>query len=83
MLKLMRDSFQHLKWVLVFVIFLFVMLVFVDWGGAGRTGSGVSDLGAAAVRVDGESISIGEYHAPFTTWSDASSRPMASRSTMK
>ncbi len=61
MLKLMRDSFQHLKWILIVVIGLFVALVFVDWGGAGRTGGGVSDLGAAAVRVDGEAISFGEY----------------------
>ncbi len=61
MLKLMRDSFQHLKWVLIFIIFLFVLLVFVDWGGAGRTGGAATDLGAAAARINGEAISMGEY----------------------
>jgi peptidyl-prolyl cis-trans isomerase D len=61
MLKLMRDSFQHLKWVLVFIIFLFVVLVFVDWGGAGRTGGAATDLGAAAARVNGDTISVAEY----------------------
>jgi len=61
MLKLMRDSFQHLKWVLVFIIFLFVLLVFVDWGGAGRTAGGASDLGAAAARVNGDTVSMAAY----------------------
>lgn len=61
MLKLMRDSFQHLKWVLVFIIFLFVLLVFVDWGGAGRTSGSTNDLGAAAARVNGDTISMSEY----------------------
>lgn len=61
MLKLMRDSFQRLKWVLVFIIFLFVLLVFVDWGGAGRTSGSTNDLGAAAARVNGDTISMSEY----------------------
>ncbi|MFA6956455.1 MAG: peptidyl-prolyl cis-trans isomerase [Thermoanaerobaculia bacterium] len=62
MLKVMRDSFQHLKWILVFIVALFILLIFVDWGGAGRTGgSGKNDLGAAAARVNGATISFDEY----------------------
>ncbi len=63
MLKVMRDSFQHLKWILVFVVFLFVLLIFVDWGGAGRTGAGpAGELGSsAAARVNGDTVSIDEY----------------------
>ncbi|MBI2214134.1 MAG: peptidyl-prolyl cis-trans isomerase [Acidobacteria bacterium] len=62
MLKVMRDSFQQLKWILVFIVALFVLLIFVDWGGAGRTGgSGGNDLGSAAARVDGDTISFDEY----------------------
>lgn len=61
MLKLMRDSFQHLKWVLVFIIFLFILLVFVDWGGAGRTSGATNELGAAAARVNGDTVSMAEY----------------------
>jgi peptidyl-prolyl cis-trans isomerase D len=62
MLKVMRDSFQHLKWILVFIVALFILLIFVDWGGAGRTGgAGGNDLGAAAARVDGDTISFDEY----------------------
>lgn len=31
-LKLMRDNLKHLKWILWFVVLVFVLLVFVDWG---------------------------------------------------
>ncbi|MGK2860090.1 MAG: SurA N-terminal domain-containing protein, partial [Thermoanaerobaculia bacterium] len=63
MLKVMRDSFQHLKWILVFVVALFVLLVFADWGGGGQTGAGsaAGGLGSAAARVNGDSISFDEY----------------------
>jgi len=44
MLKVMRRSFQHLKWILIFVIVVFVAFIFVDWGmgrsGGARTGNG-------------------------------------------
>jgi peptidyl-prolyl cis-trans isomerase D len=61
MLKLMRDSFQQLKWVLFLIIFVFIVLVFVDWGGAGRTSGSTTDLGAAAARVNGDTVSMAEY----------------------
>lgn len=59
MLKAMRDSFKHLKWILFLVIFVFVLLVFVDWGGAGRQGGGVSGY---AARVNGDSITIDDFY---------------------
>src|SRR5437588_9811583 len=35
MLKLMRDSFQQLKWILVAIVAIFILFIFVDWGGGG------------------------------------------------
>ncbi len=46
-LKLMRDNLKHLKWILWFVVLVFVLLVFVDWG-TGRQSGGRE---GAAVRV--------------------------------
>ena len=60
MLKLMRDSFQHLKWILVAIVAIFVLFIFVDWGGGGPN-SGTADQGTYAARVNGETISTREY----------------------
>jgi peptidyl-prolyl cis-trans isomerase D len=60
MLKVMRDSFKHLKWILVFVVFLFVFLVFVDWGAGRAAGRGVSPT-AVAARVNDQSVTIGDF----------------------
>ena len=60
MLKSMRDGFRHLKWILFLVIFVFVMLVFVDWGAQG-TGGSAGASGAFAARVNGETISLDDY----------------------
>src|SRR5438105_2382293 len=59
MLKLMRDSFQQLKWILVAIVAIFILFIFVDWG-AGGARSGGQDRGYAA-RVNGETISFREY----------------------
>jgi peptidyl-prolyl cis-trans isomerase D len=59
MLKLMRDSFQQLKWILVAIVAIFILFIFVDWG-AGGARSGDPDRGYAA-RVNGETISFREY----------------------
>ena len=32
MLKLMRDSFQQLKWILIGIVAIFILFIFVDWG---------------------------------------------------
>jgi len=47
MLKVMRDQFRHLKFVLWFVVIVFLLLVFVDWG----TGRNRGSEAAAAIRV--------------------------------
>lgn len=60
MLKVMRDSFQRLKWILVFVVFVFVLSVFVDWGAGGMAGSTV-DSNAIAAQVNGHTVTIPEY----------------------
>lgn len=51
MLKVLRDQFKHLKFILWFVVIIFVLLIFVDWGTgrAGRSGSGGMDGMAAKV----------------------------------
>lgn len=59
MLKVMRDSFQHLKWILVFIVFVFILFIFVDWG-AGRTQS--RDPENFAARVNGETISLQDFN---------------------
>lgn len=61
MLKVMRNSFQHLKWVLVLVIVAFVGLVFLEWGGAGSGVAGASSGETVAARVNGETIPIREF----------------------
>src|ERR1041385_2737520 len=60
MLKLMRDSFQQLKWILIAIVVAFVILIFVDWGAGGAGGGQVSDRSYVA-RVNGETISSREY----------------------
>ncbi len=57
MLKVLRDQFKHLKVILWAVIFVFVMLIFVDWGTgrAGRRG-GTGDLSGVAARVGSHDI---------------------------
>lgn len=59
MLKVMRDSFQHLRWILVFIVFLFVLYVFVGWGTGGAQGS--ADDQNVAARVNGETVTVPEY----------------------
>lgn len=61
MLKLMRDSFKHLKWILVAIVAVFILFIFVDWG-AGGAGSGAGvDQTSYAARVNGETITYREY----------------------
>jgi peptidyl-prolyl cis-trans isomerase D len=60
MLKLMRDSFQQLKWILIGIVAIFILFIFVDWGGGGPN-SGGADQSTYAARVNGETISTREY----------------------
>lgn len=46
MLKLMRDQFRNLKIVLWFVVVVFVLLIFVDWGTGRQGGGGMASVAA-------------------------------------
>ncbi|MDQ3281024.1 MAG: peptidyl-prolyl cis-trans isomerase [Acidobacteriota bacterium] len=63
MLKVMRDSFHHLKWILLAVVAAFIFgFVFIDMGlGGGATGGGAADPRAYAARVNGETITYNDY----------------------
>jgi peptidyl-prolyl cis-trans isomerase D len=63
MLKVMRDSFHHLKWVLIAVVVAFVFgFVFIDMGlGGGTVGGAPDDKRAFAARVNGETITYTDY----------------------
>jgi peptidyl-prolyl cis-trans isomerase D len=58
MLKTLRDQFKHLKWILWFVVFLFVFFIFVDWGTGRARSRGLAGL---AARVGGVSISEAQF----------------------
>ena len=59
MLKLMREKFKHLKIILWLVVFVFVLLIFVDWG-TGRSGRR-SALEGFAAKVGKATISERAY----------------------
>jgi peptidyl-prolyl cis-trans isomerase D len=72
MLKAMRNSFHHLKWVLVVVVVAFVFgFVFIDMGVGdalfGRTAPADADF---AARVNGETISRDDFARAFKNYSD-------------
>ncbi len=58
MLKTLRDQFKHLKWILWFVVFLFVFFIFVDWGTGRASSRGLAGL---AARVGSLSISEAQF----------------------
>jgi len=58
MLKTLRDQFKHLKWILWFVVFLFVFFIFVDWGTGRARSRGLAGL---AARVGSISVSEGQF----------------------
>jgi peptidyl-prolyl cis-trans isomerase D len=59
MLKILRDQFKNLKWILWFVVIIFVMLIFVDWG-MGR-GSQRGAMEGVAAKVAGVTISETQF----------------------
>jgi peptidyl-prolyl cis-trans isomerase D len=62
MLKVMRDSFHHLKWVLIAVVAAFIFgFVFIDMGLGGGSMGGTTDETAVAARVNGETITFNDY----------------------
>ena len=61
MLKLMRNSFHHLKWILIAIVAAFIFgFVFLDMGLGGALGGQQQDTSFAA-RVNGETISLTDY----------------------
>ncbi|HEX8171072.1 MAG TPA: peptidylprolyl isomerase [Thermoanaerobaculia bacterium] len=70
MLKFMRDSFQHLKWILLAIVLAFVFgFVFVDMGLGGRVGGANADR-AYAARVNGETITYSDYYRALKNYED-------------
>jgi peptidyl-prolyl cis-trans isomerase D len=71
MLKVMRDSFHQLKWILLAVVAAFVFgFVFIDMGlGGSRLGGGKDDRTFAA-RVNGETISYTDYYRALKNMED-------------
>lgn len=63
MLKVMRKSFQHLKWTLWLVVFIFVAFIFVDWG-MGRL-RGDRTASADAATVNGQTISTIDFSRQY------------------
>jgi len=64
MLKVMRDSFHHLKWILIAVIAAFVLgFVFIDMGigGGNMSGAAQDESRSFAARVNGETITFNDY----------------------
>jgi peptidyl-prolyl cis-trans isomerase D len=63
MLKVMRDSFHHLKWILIAVVAAFIFgFVFIDMGlGGGTIGGGQDESRVYAARVNGETITFTDY----------------------
>lgn len=64
MLKVMRDSFHHLKWILIAVVAAFVFgFVFIDMGlGGSRMRGGNAGEQNFAARVNGETISYNDFY---------------------
>lgn len=71
MLKAMRDSFQHLKWVLIVVVLAFIVgFVFIDMGVGDLIGGGAPQDGNFAARVNGETITRDDYARALKNYSD-------------
>jgi hypothetical protein len=62
MLKVMRKSFQHLKWVLWFVVFVFVAFIFVSWG---RGGMGNDKATGDVATIHGEPITAVDFNRQY------------------
>lgn len=71
MLKSMRDSFHHLKWVLIAVVVAFIFgFVFIDMGLGGGGVTGGSEDANYAARVNGETITYNDYSRALKNYED-------------
>ena len=67
MLKVMRQSFQHLKWVLWFVVFVFIAFIFVSWG---RGGMGNDKATGDVATIHGEPITAVDFNRQYRQTED-------------
>jgi peptidyl-prolyl cis-trans isomerase D len=72
MLKVMRDSFHHLRWVLIAVVASFVFgFVFVNMGmGGSGFGGGAKEDRSFAAKVNGETITYTDYYRALKNMED-------------
>jgi peptidyl-prolyl cis-trans isomerase D len=71
MLKVMRESFHHLKWILIAVVAAFVFgFVFLDMGLGGGPMGRTDDSRAFAARVNGQTISYTDYNRAMKNMED-------------
>jgi len=68
MLKVFRDNLKYLSWVLWGVILVFILFVFVDFGGGVP---GPVQQTASAAQVGGDEISYGEFQRAYRQTEDA------------
>ena len=65
MLKVFRDNLKHLKWILVFVVLLFIFFIWADFGtGIGNRGRGAGGPRVAAYVGDGE-VTLTEFERQY------------------
>ncbi|HVG08029.1 MAG TPA: peptidyl-prolyl cis-trans isomerase [Thermoanaerobaculia bacterium] len=65
MLKVFRDNLKHLKWILVFVVLLFIFFIWADFGtGIGNRGRGAGGPQVAAYVGDGE-VTLTEFERQY------------------
>jgi peptidyl-prolyl cis-trans isomerase D len=63
MLKVFRDNLKHLKWVLVFVVLVFVFFVWADFGtGIGNQGGGGPQVAAT---VGDQEVTLNEFERHY------------------
>lgn len=67
MLKVMRQSFRHLKWVLWFVVFVFIAFIFVSWG---RGGMGNDKATGDVATIRGEPITSVDFNRQYRQTED-------------
>ena len=68
MLKVLRDNLKYLSWVLWLVIAVFILFVFVDFGGFSVPGG--TPASDAAVTVGDQRISYGDFERAYRQTED-------------
>ena len=62
MLKILRDNLKYLSWILWVVILMFIVFVFVDFGGGLQSGGGSQ---SAAAYVGDQEVSRKEFEREY------------------